>query len=144
MPDQTKNFLKILSLNCSAYSDFRYADKLEYGISAVTDKADLNNNTGRFNNIYYVMGVLLEALKLTQAENISLKEALFSIQYTKTKSMLNNSKAEINLVDCYEHVAREQTYYEAGLAYLKQYQPELDYLLPQNFKLKLLATNSNL
>jgi hypothetical protein len=94
---------------------------------------------GHLNNIYYVMGVLLEALKLTQVENISLKDALFSIQYIRTKASLNNLETEINLVDCYAHVARQKCYYESGLAYLKQYQEGLDYLLPQHFKPKLIC-----
>lgn len=132
VPDQAKNLLKLPALNKMSYAEFEWGDRDDRQ-SSIDDVGDEYGRTiGRLNNIYYAMGLLLRALELTQLKNISLKDALFFIQYHKIKTTLTKTQQEISLKDCYYKIFRNKIYYETGLAYLKQYQPDLDYLFPHH------------
>ena len=140
VPDQAKNLLKLPALNEMSYMKPEWRDSGNsnkwLSIDEVSDEYD--RTVGRLNNIYYAMGLLVHALELTQLKNMSLKDALFFIQYHKVKTTLTKTQEGISLEDCYYQAFRNKIYYEAGLAYLKQYQPDLNYLLPQ----QLVTPNS--
>lgn len=130
VPDQAKNLLKLPALNEMSYMELEWRDRGNRWLSIDEVSDEYDRTVGRLNNIYYAMGLLVHALELTQLKNISLKDALFFIQYHKIKTTFTKTQQEISLEDCYYKIFRNKIYYEAGLAYLKQYQPDLDYLLP--------------
>lgn len=121
IPDQAKNLLAIPELSERYYRGLpqRISRHNSGDLKNFWDTEDVHN----FNNIFYAMGILLTALEEATTKKISLKEALFSIQYIDVKK--DSTKTDLTLLDCYYLLQNKKYYYEIGLEYLKKYQADL-------------------
>lgn len=120
---QEKNLLKVPLVQP------RNFESLHYYFNAKEEplKSDLEDIFRRTNNIFYAAGVFFSALEKALTENISLKDALFQIQFIK-----NGNQNESEMI--YNHkVSQNINYYDFGLQKLKAINPDLNFLTPSQF-----------
>lgn len=98
--------------------------KLEHPVLLKAIRGLVARKNGKFrrlflevNRIYYLVGIVFMAIKISHATKITLTKALYQLQHCKFKQRMIKKKTEI----CEE-------FYHLGLALLKQINPNLSFM----------------